>query len=152
MSLSPISYHGLAEPFWIWVEDGDNEYIYHSEYFILTKKQRNEVHSLEFTIPTREPLPPQYYIRVVSDRWLGCNSLYAVSFKHLILPDRYPAHTDLLDMHPIPKTALKNSLYESLYTKFTHFNPIQTQVFHTLYHTDRNVLVGAPTGSGMCVV
>jgi activating signal cointegrator complex subunit 3 len=31
---------------------------------------------------------------------------------------------------------------------FTHFNPIQTQAFHTLYHTDHNVLMGAPTGSG----
>lgn len=35
--------------------------------------------------------------------------------------------------------------------KFTHFNPIQTQIFHTLYHTDTNVLLGAPTGSGKTV-
>lgn len=34
---------------------------------------------------------------------------------------------------------------------FTHFNPIQTQAFHTLYHTDENVLLGAPTGSGGCI-
>ena len=32
--------------------------------------------------------------------------------------------------------------------RFTHFNPVQTQVFHTVYHTDHNVLLGAPTGSG----
>lgn len=32
--------------------------------------------------------------------------------------------------------------------RFTHFNPIQTQAFHTLYHSDDNVLLGAPTGSG----
>lgn len=25
---------------------------------------------------------------------------------------------------------------------------LQTQAFHTLYHTDENVLLGAPTGSG----
>ena len=31
---------------------------------------------------------------------------------------------------------------------FTHFNPVQTQVFHTVYYTDHNVLLGAPTGSG----
>jgi replicative superfamily II helicase len=35
--------------------------------------------------------------------------------------------------------------------KFTHFNPVQTQVFHTLYHTDHNVLLGAPTSSGKTV-
>lgn len=61
-------YHGNAEPFWIWVEDGENEYIYHSEHFILHKKQRSIEHSLEFTIPIREPIPPQYYIKTISDR------------------------------------------------------------------------------------
>ena len=47
-------------------------------------------------------------------------------------------------------TALGCPQYESLY-KFTHFNPIQTQIFHTLYHTDTNVLLGAPTGSGKTI-
>lgn len=32
--------HGAtAESFWIWVEDPDNNHIYHSEYFLLHKKQ-----------------------------------------------------------------------------------------------------------------
>ena len=32
-------YHGkVAEPWWIWVEDPDTDNIYHSEYFLLTKK------------------------------------------------------------------------------------------------------------------
>jgi Lhr-like helicase len=48
--------------------------------------------------------------------------------------------------------ALNNQLYENLYTGFTHFNPIQTQVFHVAYHTDHNLLLGAPTGSGKTAV
>ncbi|OQR70900.1 activating signal cointegrator 1 complex subunit 3-like [Tropilaelaps mercedesae] len=47
-------------------------------------------------------------------------------------------------------TKKQNELFESLY-EFTHFNPIQTQLFHTLYHTDHNVLLGAPTGSGKTI-
>jgi activating signal cointegrator complex subunit 3 len=39
-----------------------------------------------------------------------------------------------------------------LYPRFNFFNPIQTQLFHTLYHTDRNVLIGAPTGSGKTIM
>lgn len=32
--------HGsTSEPWWIWVEDPDNNHIYHSEYFLLHKKQ-----------------------------------------------------------------------------------------------------------------
>lgn len=57
---------------------------------------------------------------------------------------------ELLDLQPLPVTALGNREFESLY-KFTHFNPIQTQIFHTLYHTDTNVLLGAPTGSGKTI-
>lgn len=58
--------------------------------------------------------------------------------------------SELLDLQPLPVTALGNQEFESLY-KFTHFNPIQTQIFHTLYHTDTNVLLGAPTGSGKTI-
>eukprot|EP00794_Sanderia_malayensis_P000549 gene549-1206_t len=140
------------EPWWIWVEDPENDHIYHSEYFLLLKNQvrSKEAQCLVFTIPIFEPLPSQYLIRVVSDRWLGAEAVCAVSFKHLILPEKHPPHTELLDLHPLPVTALKDPQLEMLY-KFTHFNPVQTQIFHTLYYTDHNVLLGAPTGSGKTV-
>ena len=50
-----------------------------------------------------------------------------LSFQHLLLPERHPPHTELLDLEPLPLGALNNAKYEMLY-KFTHFNPIQTQV------------------------
>ncbi|CAL1546557.1 unnamed protein product, partial [Lymnaea stagnalis] len=143
---------GTAEPFWIWVEDPENNHIYHTEYFLLHKKQvvNQEAQTLVFTIPIFEPLPSQYYIKAVSDRWLGSSVMHAMSFQHLILPEKHPPHTDLLNLQPLPITALKDLRYESLYS-FSHFNPIQTQIFHTLYHNDCNVLLGAPTGSGKTV-
>jgi len=52
--------------------------------------------SVVFTIPIFEPLPTQYYIRVISDRWLGSESMFPISFKHLILPERHPPHTGQL--------------------------------------------------------
>ena len=54
---------------------------------------------------------------------------------------------ELLNLTPLPISALNDPRLESLY-KFTHFNPVQTQIFHPVYHTDCNVLLGAPTGSG----
>ncbi|GJY73501.1 DExH-box ATP-dependent RNA helicase DExH12-like protein [Tanacetum coccineum] len=86
-----------------------------------------------------------------SDRWIGSLSVLPVSFRHLILPEKYPPPTELLDLQPLPVTALRNPLYESLYQEFKHFNPIQTQVFTVLYNTDDNVLVAAPTGSGKTI-
>lgn len=58
--------------------------------------------------------------------------------------------SDLLNLQPLPKTVLKNPSYEALFN-FDYFNPIQTQIFHTLYYTDHNVLLGAPTGSGKTI-
>ncbi|KAH9644006.1 hypothetical protein HF086_004267 [Spodoptera exigua] len=111
----------------------------------------NEPQELIITIPISEPLPPQYYIRATSERWLGSESVLPLTFQHLILPETHPPHTDLLELQPLPVTALNNPNYEMLYN-FSHFNPIQTQIFHCLYHTDHNVLLGAPTGSGKTIV
>ena len=63
--------HGHVEAFWILVEDVNGEHILHSQYFLLKSKYKTEEHSVSFTIPISDPLPPQYFIRVVSDRWIG---------------------------------------------------------------------------------
>ncbi len=62
--------HGNAEAFWIFVEDVDSEAILHHEYFLLKAKYSQDEHVVKFFVPVFEPLPPQYFIRVVSDRWL----------------------------------------------------------------------------------
>ncbi|XP_055829264.1 DExH-box ATP-dependent RNA helicase DExH14 [Solanum dulcamara] len=143
--------HGTALRWWILVEDSENDHIYHSELFTLTKKMaRADPQKLTFTVPIFEPHPPQYYIRAVSDSWLQADALYTITFHNLALPEAQTSHTELLDLKPLPVTALGNGTFEALY-KFSHFNPIQTQAFHVLYHTDRNILLGAPTGSGKTI-
>ncbi|WVZ78242.1 hypothetical protein U9M48_025985 [Paspalum notatum var. saurae] len=143
--------HGYVEPFWVIIEDNDGEYILHHEYFMLKKQYVDEDHTLNFTVPIYEPLPPQYFIRVVSDKWLGSQTILPVCFRHLILPEKYAPPTELLDLQPLPVSALRNARYEGLYSAFKHFNPIQTQVFTVLYNSDDSVLVAAPTGSGKTI-
>ena len=75
-----------------------------------------------------------------------------MSFRHLILLKKYPQHTELLDLQPLPVSALPNREYEAVYNGWVDkFNPIQTQVFNALYNMNDNVFVGAPTGSGKTV-
>ncbi|CAN6469997.1 unnamed protein product [Victoria cruziana] len=144
-------FHGAAQRWWILVEDSENDHIYHSELFTLTKKMaRGGSQKISFTVPLFEPHPAQYYIRAVSDFWLQSEAIYAISFLNLTLPEADMLHTELLDLNPLPVTSLGNEMYEKLF-KFSHFNPIQTQVFHVLYHTDQSVLLGAPTGSGKTI-
>ena len=144
--------HGKAESYYIWVENSETSEIYHHEYFILGKKKLHEGHEFNFTIPLSDPLPAQIYVRAVSDRWLGAESVTPVSFKHLIRPDTASLFTDLQKLRPLPITALKNPALEELYARrFQFFNPMQTQVFFPLYHRPGNVLLGSPTGSGKTV-
>jgi len=56
--------HGFVEPFWILVEDSDSEYILHHQYFLLKKAYAEEEHTVTFTVPVTEPLPPQYFVKV----------------------------------------------------------------------------------------
>jgi hypothetical protein len=66
--------------------------------------------------------------QVVSDKWLSCETVLPVSFRNLILPEKYPPPTELLDLQPLPISALRNPQFEALYKGFQTFNPIQTQV------------------------
>lgn len=144
--------HGTSESYYIWVENSETSEIYHHEFFILNRRKLNEDHELNFTIPLSDPLPNQIYVRVVSDRWLGAETVTPVSFQHLIRPDTESVYTNLLNLQPLPVSALKNPGLEEIYAKrFQFFNPMQTQIFHTLYHTPANVLLGSPTGSGKTV-
>ena len=146
--------HGRAENWWILVEDCDGEDILFHDQFLLRKDyaiaEMNE-HLVEFTVPITEPMPPNYFITVLSDRWMHAESKLALSFQKLVLPEKFPAHTPILDLQPLPVQALKVSEYVDLYPEWQQFNNIQTQTFNSLFQSDDNVLVGSPTGSGKTV-
>lgn len=146
--------HAGAETFWIIAEDCDGEEILFHDQFILRKDfalaEMNE-HIVEFTVPITEPMPPNYFVTVVSDRWMHAETKIAVSFQKLILPEKFPAHTPVLDLQPLPVAALKRKDYAALFPHWERFNKIQTQTFNSLFASEDNVFVGAPTGSGKTV-
>lgn len=150
--------HGQSEGFWILIEDVDSEVILHNEFFLLKAKYAGDEHLIKFFVPVFEPLPPQYFLRIVSDRWIGAETQLPISFRHLILPEKNLPATELLDLQPLPITALRQNKFEQLYNgqfpqcKFAQFNPIQTQVFNAVYNSDDNVFIGAPTGSGKTTI
>lgn len=148
------SLHGNAEAFWIVVEDCDGEEILFHDNFILRRDfavgDMTE-HLVDFTVPITEPMPPNYFISLISDRWMHSETRIPVSFQKLVLPERFPPHTELLDMQPVPTQALRRKEYTALYPQWDRFNKIQTQVFKSLYESDDSVFVGAPAGSGKTV-
>ncbi|KAF9003722.1 Sec63-domain-containing protein [Hymenopellis radicata] len=144
--------HGGAESFLILVEDVDGEVILFHDTFVLRQRYCEDEHNVTITVPMFDPVPPNYYISIISDRWLHSETRLPISFKHLILPEKFPNPTSLLDLQPLPISELKNKEFERIYSStITTFNKIQTQVFQALYNSDENVFVGAPTGSGKTI-
>ncbi|GAA5998703.1 ATP-dependent RNA helicase BRR2 [Rhodotorula paludigena] len=144
--------HGGAESFWILVEDVDGEIILFHDQFLLRQRYAEQDHYVTFTVPMLDPLPPNYFISVVSDRWMHAETRLPLSFKHLILPEKFPPPTTLLDLQSLPVSALHNKEFEKIYSEsIDAFNKIQTQVFQALYTTNENVFVGAPTGTGKTI-
>eukprot|EP00533_Pseudo-nitzschia_delicatissima_P004937 CAMPEP_0116093678 /NCGR_PEP_ID=MMETSP0327-20121206/8726_1 /TAXON_ID=44447 /ORGANISM="Pseudo-nitzschia delicatissima, Strain B596" /LENGTH=2143 /DNA_ID=CAMNT_0003585231 /DNA_START=152 /DNA_END=6583 /DNA_ORIENTATION=- len=144
-------WHGGAVFFWLWIEDAQSERIYHQEQVMFTKKTYPESVKLEMYIPTFAT-SSQYIVRLVSDSWVGVELTYPVSLAQTRMPEQVVTNTDLMDLTPLPTTALQDEKYEKLFSRIETFNPVQTQLFHVLYHTDVPVLLGAPTGSGKTVV
>ncbi|EMR09600.1 hypothetical protein PNEG_02184 [Pneumocystis murina B123] len=142
--------HNLVELFWIWVEDSDSTEILHSLHLLLSKKKKEE--TLDFVILLPDIIPSQILIWGISDKWLKAETMTPISLNNIVFPDDSSSITELLDLQPLPISALNNHVLEEIYSKkFIFFNAIQTQIFHTLYHTNINVLIGAPTGSGKTI-
>jgi hypothetical protein len=53
--------------------------------------------------------------------------------RQLILPEKFPPPTELLDLQPLPVSGLRNKAFEGLYASLGTFNPIQTQVGGLLF-------------------
>jgi len=74
-----------------------------------------------------------------------------ISFKHLLLPDRFAAPTPVQDLYPKRVRDLNFSDVEKMYLQqgIKEFNTVQTQVFDKVYESRDSVFIGAPSGCGL---
>ena len=145
-----VSVHGFVQLFHVLVEDVNGETILYHEGFILKSSSGEDEHVLTFSVPILDPLPPAYFVRLLSDRWLHSESVIPISFGSMILPAKFPPPTELLDLQPLLPSALGEPALARIFP-FKEFNPIQTQTFHELFKTNKNCLVCAPSGSGKSI-
>ena len=80
----------------------DGEVILFYDQFVLLRRYATDEHTVSFTVELTDPLPPNYYISLLSDRWLHSEVRLPISFKHLILPDKFAPPTPLLHLQPQP--------------------------------------------------
>ncbi|OSX68844.1 hypothetical protein BU14_2181s0001, partial [Porphyra umbilicalis] len=94
--------HGAGEAFWVTVEDGDGEVLLYSGLLYIRGALSGEEHVLTLELPLAEAPPPAvYFVRVVADGWLAPAVTLPISFRRLVLPDRFRPYTALVDSPPL---------------------------------------------------
>ena len=124
------------------------------ESFIIQAKNLFEKKDIEinFFIPFRDSKVTYYRMSVVSDTWITDPEYQVqINLKDIYIKGEKNDFTELLDLNPLPTKVLHDEAFENLYP-MKYFNPNQTQVFHALFHSDENVLIGSPTGSGKTIM
>ncbi|GBG33653.1 Activating signal cointegrator 1 complex subunit 3-like [Hondaea fermentalgiana] len=160
--------YGEVLLFYVIVEDCDAETILHHEVALVGKRNAGQELSTSFMVPLSDPMPPQYFCRVVCERFLHASTVLPISFRKLILPERFPPPTELLDLRPLAvETAtqeaaealgvtdaqwVRQAYHEVLGARFKVLNAVQTQAFADVAVGDDALLVAAPAGSGKTVL
>jgi pre-mRNA-splicing helicase BRR2 len=75
-----------------------------------------------------------------------------ISFRHLLLPEKFPLGTELLDLRPLTIICLQDNAPDAMImyqrSGIMELNSIQTQVFSSFFKSNDNIFLGAPSGSG----
>jgi pre-mRNA-splicing helicase BRR2 len=127
--------HNNTEQFLLLVEDTNGERILYSDTFLVRRNYINQEHLLDFTVPVDVPLPPNYFVTLISEKWLHCEYRIPVVFSKIHLPKKFPAPTKLLDLHPIPVSDLKIPEFIKAFD-FDNLSKFQSQVFDTVYSSN----------------
>ncbi|POW10357.1 hypothetical protein PSHT_08764 [Puccinia striiformis] len=138
--------HGQGEPFWVWIEDGDQREILRISRIYL--RQSTPEFDLDFILSfsnSSGSLPEKLCLRVISDRWIGSDSLKEITLQDVRLCPIPPQHTPLLEL-PLLVTSRLARLNEhpQLTGLPNQLSSIESQCFHTISHTPHDVLICAP--------
>ena len=139
--------NGKSENFWLFVTDSENKVILHEELFQLYPNQ--EPQTVNVMVPVTDPVPPVYFVKFLSDKWLQCEHTVPISFANLILPDKFPA-TRLLQTDRVIKVERLNFQEAQLMYQeqgVSEFGKLVSDTFKTVYHSNSDLLVGAPDGA-----
>ena len=145
--------HGRTEAFYVWIEDEEEAEILKWTTHLARATEARDT-TLSFIISVPDTLPGGINVRWISDRWIGSEDSSWVSFENLRMPPQPPQRDHLLDLPLLPiSTGIPDELLSALYQPhMTAFNALQTQSFHTVFHTKADALLCAPSASGKTTV
>lgn len=147
--------HGRMEQFVVLVEDTEGDKILFHDTILVKMENIGQDHILEFSLhlntAQQKCLPPNFFVTVISERWLNCESQLAVKIENIHLPKKFPSPTQLLDVSLTSTSELQHEEFSDIFN-FKQFNKFQSQVFQSIYNSNENVLFAASKGSGKTVI
>lgn len=136
-----------AEPFYVWVQEESGIDILQWRSILL--RQTTTSVELDFVLTFEEGLPSLLKIVSASDRWLGSGNESLIPLEGIKMPEHLDTRTRVQDVPFLNIRCLDDPPLQQMYNRYINtLNNIQSQAFWTLYHTNMNVLVSAPVGSG----
>lgn len=144
-------YHNYTELFWLFVEDVNQEVLLHHDMIHIRRNLSSDVTYTTFYVPYLNPINPFYFIKILPDKWFGCDHQLPIYIEKLNLPDETIITTSLSDLDPLRVRYLESSYFEDYYRnkfKNSNFNQIQTEAFKDLYLNNEDIVLLASAGSG----
>ncbi|TID14932.1 hypothetical protein CANINC_004603 [Pichia inconspicua] len=146
-----IAVHGYIESFTLIVEDCDGEKIIYSDRVSIKREYMNEELHLNFVVPILENEQPNYFISIISEKWIYCEVRKPIMLTKLITPKKFPPATPLFESTLVPTSELGIKEFVSVFP-FDYFNKFQSQAFDSIYQSDGNILFATSKGNGKTIV
>ena len=144
-------HHGSVDTWWLFARSTDDDILLHSCVVKFTKETllKKESVNVEFTVPVASD-SVQYDVELHNTSWVGAREHALIHLKGCDILEDAPQVTPVLPLAPLSRNAIPQKFHPAL--PYLYLNAVQSQCFHTMYHTNHNVFLGAPTGSGktMC--
>jgi pre-mRNA-splicing helicase BRR2 len=142
-----VNVHGFTESFTVLVEDCNGEQLLHQDQLFVRKELINKIHYLDFSVPIFESEQPNYFVTIISDRWLFCESRTPIMLTKLQVPKKFPALTPLIESDLVPVSEIGIKEFVSAFS-FNYFNKFQSQAFDAVYNGSGNVMFATSKGNG----
>lgn len=138
-----VSCNVASEAFWIFVEDTDAERLLQYRLVYVHEATEGEY---TFIVPfDGENRPPNYFVSIVSDKFLHCSVRMPVLFRKMVLPEPDDEPMEAMDMEPLPSKSIDDSFFKTYckHLNIEDLGPVETQVYETISQTNRNAVVFA---------
>lgn len=142
-----MSLHGFSETFTLIIDDCDADKILHTETFVVRREYVNESHIIQFTVPIFEIKQPNYFVSLISEKWLHCETRIPIILSSIKLPDKFPAPKLITNDSLISVSELNIPEFENVFP-FNDFNKFQSEAFDTVYNTQKNIIFFTSKGNG----